>query len=105
MNRNTSTSAVQTPSAGRSRSGNLDALATRRGRLRSRCTTGPTATRAAHRTSQKTSAPTARVTSTIPIIKTAIVEPCGQFCAPLNWLSISAPTIQPFVPPRIVPVT
>ena len=49
--------------------------------------------------------PTTRVSSTAAIINTAIADPSGQFCAPLNCEAIIAPIMLPFAPPRTVAVT
>ena len=35
---------------------------------------------------------------------TAIADPSAQFCAVLNWLATSAPTMLPFAPPSTAAV-
>ena len=49
--------------------------------------------------------PTINTSSTAPIINTAIAEPSGQFCAPLNCDAIIAPIMLPLAPPNTVAVT
>ena len=56
------------------------------------------------RASQMMPAKTTSDSSTMPIISTAIAEPCGQFCEPRNWLSMSEPTMKPSAPPSTVAV-
>ena len=50
-------------------------------------------------------AATPRVSNTATIIKTAIAEPSGQFCALVNCEAIIAPIMLPLAPPSTVAVT
>ena len=56
-------------------------------------------------TSHTITVPTTRVRRTATIIRTAIADPSGQFCAPLNCEAIIAPIMLPLAPPRTVAVT
>ena len=68
------------------------------------CTTG--AKILANRgTSQTIAAPMISDIRTAPIIKIAIAEPSGQFCAPLNCEAIIEPIMFPLAPPKTVAVT
>ena len=50
-------------------------------------------------------APVTSATSTAPIIKIAIAEPSGQFCACENCEAIIEPIMLPLAPPNTVAVT
>ncbi len=56
-------------------------------------------------TSHTIAAPTASAARTNTIISTAIAEPSGQFCAPLNCEATNAPIMFPFAPPSTVAAT
>ena len=113
INKKTSTSAVHTPSA----FGKISIFALVRGltcfacsRVRSCilrrkfCTAGE-ASELINGTIFIATNPTPSDNNTAPIIKIAIAEPSGQFCAPLNCDAIIAPIMLPLAPPSTVAVT
>ncbi|CAB4954038.1 unannotated protein [freshwater metagenome] len=113
INKNTSTSAVQTPSTlGKTsifvRVRGLMCFACSRVRaciLRLRFCTAGEASELISGTIFIARNPTPRDSNTAAIIKIAIAEPSGQFCAPLNCEAIIAPIMLPFAPPSTVAVT
>ena len=72
--------------------------------LRTRSATGARSPNA-RGTTHTTAAPTTSVSSTATIIKTAMADPRGQFCAPPNCDAINAPIMLPFAPPSTVAAT
>ena len=71
---------------------------------RTACVTG-WAARRSQGTIKTTNAPTVRARSTAPIMRIAIAEPSGQFCACENCEAIIEPIMLPLAPPNTVAVT